>query len=64
MIWDTNTNSVKMVIIKMMKIWIFGKDYGEFAWHEFINESVGDVGENNIFRDGRFRFWNKGKDFI
>ncbi len=43
MVWNTNADSIKMVVIKMVKIGIFRQNKGELARGVFFNEVFGGV---------------------
>ena len=37
MVRDTDSDSIKMVVIKMMKGWVLGEDEGKFTGEELID---------------------------
>ena len=37
MIWDADTDSTVVVVVKMMKTWFFRKDNGKFAGDIFFD---------------------------
>ena len=54
---DADTNSIVMVVIKVMKIWVFGENQGELTGNVFFNEWFGCFGDDTIFADFSFIFW-------
>ena len=54
---DADTNSIVMVVIKVMKIWVFGENQGELTRNVFFNERFGCFGDDAIFADFSFIFW-------
>ncbi len=63
MIGNANTDGVVMIVVKVMKGWIFGQDDSEFAREVLVNERFGLIWDENVFLDGFFGFWNESENF-
>ena len=60
---DTDTDSIKMIIVKMVKIGIFGKNNSEFARDILVYKRLSGRWNNGVFRDSLRRLRYKGKYF-
>lgn len=51
MVGDADADSIKVVIVKMVKVWVFGQYQGEFAGEIFANEGFCIICNISVFRN-------------
>ena len=63
MVRDANADGIVVVVVKVMKSWIFGQDDGELAGEILVDERFGSVWDEDIFLDSFFGFGDESKYF-